>query len=247
MTPDAAPHYRRDLSLVHHRGFGFHADGCAAGILDLLGPVRERDGLVLELGCGSGRLTRHLVDAGHRVIASDASPAMLELVREIVPEAEEVRRLALPDDPLPDADAVVSVGHVLSYLPDAAAIERALVGIAEALRPAGVVAVDLCDLRWGEVRRGQPGSGRVGDDWAVITAFTMPSADRFVREITTFVRNEDGSWRRDDERHENVLVDTSEVPRLLAQHGVRVEVHRELGGYRLPEGLVAITGVRDSH
>ena len=76
------PYYRDDLALVHHRGFGFHADLCAPGILELLAPVRERDGLVLEVGCGSGLLTRYLVDAGHRVLATDASPAMLELARE---------------------------------------------------------------------------------------------------------------------------------------------------------------------
>ena len=65
-------YYRRDLALVHHRGFGFHADRTAPGILALLEPVRERRGLVLELGCGSGLLTRHLLDAGHRVSATDA-------------------------------------------------------------------------------------------------------------------------------------------------------------------------------
>ena len=30
------PYYRRDLALVHHLGFGFHADATAAGVLKLL-------------------------------------------------------------------------------------------------------------------------------------------------------------------------------------------------------------------
>src|SRR5437588_2039047 len=124
------PYYHRDLALVHHRGFGFHADMCAPGILELLAPVRARGGLVLELGCGSGLLTRYLVDAGHRVVATDASPAMLELAREHAPGAEEIRQIVLPDDPLPQADAVVSIGHVMSYLDDEAAIDRALVATA---------------------------------------------------------------------------------------------------------------------
>ena len=75
MTASHEPYYRRDLALVHHLGFGFHADACAPGILKLLEPVRARDGVVLELGCGSGLLTKHLVDADYRVIATDASPA----------------------------------------------------------------------------------------------------------------------------------------------------------------------------
>jgi hypothetical protein len=37
-TPDAG-YYRRDLALVHHLGFGFHADMCAPGILELLEPA----------------------------------------------------------------------------------------------------------------------------------------------------------------------------------------------------------------
>src|SRR6266498_5935162 len=80
----SAPYYRGDLALVHDLGFGFHADRCAPGILASLEPVRQRGGLVLELGCGTGLLTRYLVNAGHRVIATDASPAMLDRARRAV-------------------------------------------------------------------------------------------------------------------------------------------------------------------
>jgi hypothetical protein len=49
-------YYQHDLALVHARGFGQHADRCSPGVLDLLAPVRG--GLVLEVGCGAGALTR---------------------------------------------------------------------------------------------------------------------------------------------------------------------------------------------
>jgi SAM-dependent methyltransferase len=238
------PYYRRDLARVYHLGYGFHADACAPGILTLLEPIRDRGGLVLELGCGSGLLTRHLIEAGHRVIATDASPAMLELAREVVDGAEEIRQLVLPDDPLPGCDAIVSVGHALSYLPDEASVERALAAVAGALRPGSVFAIDLCDLRWGETRRDEPSQGRVGDDWAIIARFSLPRANLYVREITTFLRTEDGTWRRDDEHHENVLVDTSRLPAFLAQHGLEVRVTPSFGDEELPEGLVAIVGGR---
>jgi SAM-dependent methyltransferase len=242
MSPGSDRYYRRDLALVHHLGFGFHADRTAPGILRLLEPVRERNGLVLELGCGSGLLTRHLLDAGHRVIATDASPAMLELTRATAPDAEDVRELVLPDQQLPRADAIVSVGHVLSYLPDEASIDQALVAVAAALEPGGVVAIDLCDLAWGAERVDAPDYTRVEDDWAIITRFSVPKPSRFVREMTTFVRDDDGTWRRDDERHDNVLVDTSRVPGLLAEHGVDATVRAAFGDEEEPAGLVAITG-----
>jgi SAM-dependent methyltransferase len=244
MDRGSAPSYRRDLALVHHRGFGEHADACAPGIVELLAPVRERDGLVVELGCGSGLLTRHLLDSGHRVVATDASPAMLEFARAVAPEAEDVRQLVLPDDPIPAADAIVSVGHVLSYLPDEAAIDRALIAITDALRTRGVLAIDLCDLEWGEARREAPGLGRAGDDWAIVTEFSVPAANRFVRDMTIFVRNDDGSWRRDEERHENVLVDTALVPGLLARHGVEARLAPSFGTEQLPTGLRAVIGSR---
>jgi SAM-dependent methyltransferase len=236
------PYYRRDLALVHHRGFGFHADGCAPALIELLEPVRARDGLVLEIGCGSGLLTRHLVDAGFRVLATDASPAMLELARETAPDAYDIARLRLPDDPVPEADAVVGVGHPLNYLPTRDAVERAMVALARALRPGGVIATDLEDHEWGERRVDQADQARLGDDWAIISRYSVPDRDHFVREMTTFVRGDRGTWRRDDERHDNVLLDVSTVPALVAREGVDATMQRSLGAYELPVGLFALVG-----
>jgi SAM-dependent methyltransferase len=243
-APDA-PYYRRDLALVHHRGFGFHADACAPGILELLEPVRKRAGCVVEIGCGSGLLTRYLIDAGHRVVATDASPDMLDLARDVAGDAEEIRSLVLPDDPIPPADAIVGVGHCLNYLPEAVDIDRALVAIAQALRPGGILAIDLCDLEWGEARRDAPNAGWVDEDWALVTQFSTPSPDRFVRQMATFIREDDGSWRRDDERHDNILIDTDLVPDLLGTHGVEATVRSSFGTETLPIGLRAIVGLRE--
>jgi SAM-dependent methyltransferase len=234
------PYYGPDLALAHHLGFGFHADMCAPGILRLLEPVRERDGLVLEIGCGSGLLTKHLLDAGHRVVATDASPAMLDLARETAGGAD-LRLLSLPDDPLPEADAVVGVGHVLNYLPDIDAIERGLAAIGKALRPGGVLAIDLCDLEWARHRADARPAGWLGEDWALITQFSIPSPDRFVRQMATFIREDDGSWRRRDERHDNVLIATERVPGLLAETGVTATVRASFGDEELPPGLTAVT------
>ena len=244
--PTNEPYYRRDLAYVFDRGYGFHAEACAPGILALLEPVRARRGLVLEIGCGSGLLTRRLVEAGHRVIATDASPAMLDLTRDAVGGAAEVRALVLPDDPIPAVDAVVGIGHALNYLPDAAAVGRGLVALADAVLPGGVLAVDLCDLEWGTAREGAMAQGRVGDDWAIITRFSRPAPDRFDRDLTTFVRGADGSYRRADEHHANVLIDTSAVPALLRERGVTATIGSSFNDDRhpLPVGLRSIVGRR---
>ena len=244
MSETDYPYYRANLAHVHHSGFGFHADACARGLLALLASVRERDGLVVELGCGSGHLTRHLLKNAYRVIATDASPAMLELARREAANVEDFRLLVLPDDPIPAADAIVSVGHVLSYLPDESAIRRALRAICGALRPGGVLALDICDLHWGETRRNAPPFASVNDQWVLVTRFSVPAPNRFVREMTTLIRGDDGAWRRDDERHDNVLIDTSYVPELLRESGVDATLGSSFGGEDLPTGLVTIVGQR---
>lgn len=234
------PYYRQDLAHIHDIGFGFHADRVAVGILRLLEPVRAAGGLVLELGCGSGALTRHLLAAGHRVIATDASPAMLELARVNAPQAR-IARLTLPDDPLPRADAVVAVGHPLNYLPDEAAVRRTLRAAVAALNPGGVLALDIAELAYAaNAAVGQ--RAMVHDDWAVVIRVSTPQPDRYVREITTFVRLADSSWRRDDERHDNVLVDAAAIPGWLAETGVTVRIGRSFGAEELPPGLLAIVG-----
>jgi len=77
-----------------------------------------------------------------------------------------------------------------------------------------------------------------------VTRFSTPERNKFVREMTTFVKQADGTWRRDDERHDNVLVATARVPRVLSDHGVRARVAASFGSEALPAGLVAIVGER---
>jgi hypothetical protein len=77
-----------------------------------------------------------------------------------------------------------------------------------------------------------------------MTEFAVPSPDRFVRDMTTFLPNPDGSWRRDDERHVNVLIDTGRVPDRLAEEGIHAHVATGFGEAALPAGIVAVIGHR---
>jgi hypothetical protein len=56
------------------------------------------------------------------------------------------------------------------------------------------------------------------------------------------VRNPDGTWRRDDERHDNVLIDTSRLPKMLAEYQVDAVVSNSFGDEILPVGLYAVIG-----
>jgi SAM-dependent methyltransferase len=118
--------------------------------------VRDRvgdGGELLDLGCGSGELARHLAGIGYRMTGFDIAPEMLHQA-EAADEAHNVRWIRL--DPgwhtLPAAssslDAVIAAS-VLEYTPDPRAMLREC---ARVLRPGGILLCTVPDLahpvRW---------------------------------------------------------------------------------------------------
>ena len=56
--------YREDLAYIHDVGHADFALRSAPGILEILRESGLRDGLVVDLGCGSGLWARKLLQAG---------------------------------------------------------------------------------------------------------------------------------------------------------------------------------------
>lgn len=243
-------YYHPDLAWVHHTGYSQHVERVAAGIVRLL-----RDGglcvgaRVLDIGCGSGLLARKLLDAGFAVHGVDASPAMIALARDYAPGADfDVMRLPTGlapgiDGSLPDADAVVSTGHVLNYLDTRADIAQALGELARAVRPGGVIAIDLMTGRYSEKRVADAVHAKVEDDWVIVTRFSQPEPCRFDRAITIFRRAGD-AWRRSDETHRNLTFDVDDALNLLRDNRIDAQCRAAFGDEILPEGLAVLTGVR---
>lgn len=108
-------------------------------------------GLVVDVGCGVGRLEAALADRFERVVAVDVTPAMLEQARTRVtrPEVTFVRA-DVARDPVPegrDADLVVSE-RVVQHL-DPADVVPHLRGLVGLLRPGGVAVVQVpVSLPW---------------------------------------------------------------------------------------------------
>ena len=221
------PYYEEPLARIHHEAYGQFADLVAPGVLERLGDPKS----VLELGAGSGALTRHLLRAGHQVVSTDASPAMVELASRHVPEAKP-RILELPDDPIPEADVIVAVGHVFNYLDNEGDVTAALLAAGRALRPGGLLLTDLLDLSYGETRS-QPTEHRVeGDGWVMTTHLDLQSSTRFVRTMT--IETVEGVTQ---EVHTNVLVNVEELAQNLDSEGFPTSVSDSFGSETLPPGF----------
>lgn len=96
----------------------------------------ERDATVLDVGCGTGRVTEHvarLVPSG-RVIAIDASADMVALARERLGERADVRRCDVLDLDLDAEVDVVFSTATLHWVTDHDALWPVL---ARALKPGG--------------------------------------------------------------------------------------------------------------
>ena len=90
---------------------------------------------VLDLGAGTGKLTRALLDAGHRVTAVEPLDEMRAILSSQLPAASV---LAGSAEHLPLADAsvdAVAVGSAFHWFDESAALAE----IARVLRPAGVL------------------------------------------------------------------------------------------------------------
>ena len=216
--------YGPDLAYIHHAGFSEFAESAAPGLLEILWKHGVRDGLVVEIGCGSGILARELTRAGFEVLGFDASPAMIALARETAPRARfEVGAFDAID--IPPGNAVVAMGEVLHYgtfdgvrrLVANAKTKLLIFDIAErgAYPPYDERRVD-------------------GDDWSVI-AIKESDGMHLTRRILTF-RADGDTMRRTEEVHALELYDRAELQALLREHGFRLQVRRSYGTRRLPKG-----------
>src|SRR3954447_6729882 len=90
--------------------------------------------LTIDIGCGEGRLSRHLKSEGHRVIGIDASPSLIAAARSADPSIEVVRADAAC---LPLAHACADLVIAFMSLQDIDALPAAVREAARVLRPGG--------------------------------------------------------------------------------------------------------------
>jgi SAM-dependent methyltransferase len=120
---------------AYERGRAGYPVPAIEAILAVTGAAPGRT--LLELGAGTGKLTRELIGSGARVIALEPVAGMRALLAETVPGAEPLDAVA-EAVPLPAAgvDAVVAGQCFHWFDPEAATAE-----VARVLRPDGAVAL----------------------------------------------------------------------------------------------------------
>ena len=232
--------YGTDLAYIHHVGFGGFVAAAAPALVERLTAVRIRDGVVVDLGCGSGLLARELVRCGYDVVGIDQSPEMLALARRAAPRARFMRA-RIADARLPRCRAVFAIGETLSYLDRGSQRPRVLrplfARLARVLQPGGLFIFDLVVQKAGSAMAYR--TWQAGEDWAVLVDVREDAAARTVtRHITTF-RDAAGGYRRTDERHVVGVYSRADVLAWLRAAGFSATVSRQYGSVRLPPRRLA--------
>jgi SAM-dependent methyltransferase len=129
-----------------------------------LGPGRD----VLDLGAGTGKLTRALLTTGANVIAVEPGDAMRAELERVVPGAKSLRGSA-EDIPLPDASVDgIAVGQAFHWFRH----DEAIPELHRVLRPGGRIA-----LVWNSRDAEQPIQREIGDLIAAFVPRNRPPAE----------------------------------------------------------------------
>lgn len=116
-------------------------------ILNLLGVELSEDQVVVDIGCGLGRLTRPLARQTRRVLAIDVSAEMLAQAKELNPTLTNVEWIhgdGTSLQPIPDAGTDACVSHVVfRHIPDPEITLGYIREMGRVLSPGGFAAFEL--------------------------------------------------------------------------------------------------------
>ena len=183
----------------------------------------------LELGCGSGAFCRALAREGYRMTGADLSAPMLSKAAALAREEglnipfvqADAAKLKTPER----YDFILSPNDCYNYVSQKnlpSAIKRA----AACLKKGGIFWFDVSS----EYKfREKIANNMFADDREQVTylSFNRHCGDREETEVTLFVREGDGRFRRFDERHTQYIHAEADI--LSALDGAGFELLREEG------------------
>lgn len=192
----------------------------------LVGILRREgiaQGLVCELGCGTGRMTRLLAQSGYDLIGIDASQEMLSIARTqesagILYLAQDMREFELYGT----VRAVVSVCDTMNYLLEAKDLLQVFRLVNNYLDPGGIFLFDLnTEYKFRELMGIQSFSEH-REEGSLIWDNYYDEEER-VNEyaLTIFLRQEQGLYQKYEEVHYERCYSLSEVSALLEQAGMQ--------------------------
>lgn len=212
----------------------------AEGIAQILREHGITDGTVLDLGCGTGKLTRLMAQKGYDLIGVDNSIEMLEVAREYemqeeaaVPSEEEegqenqilylcqdMRELELYDT----VRAVYSACDSVNYILEEEELLRVFQRVNQSLDPQGIFLFDCNTPYKYEVLLGENTFAENREESSFIWENYYDEESRINQyDLTLYIAAQDGLFQRFEETHLQKNYETDTIRRLLLRAGMEIE------------------------
>ena len=199
------------------------------------------DGLVLELGCGTGSMTELLAEEGYDMIGVDNSPDMLEIAMEkreksghdILYLLQDMREFELYGT----VKVVVSVCDSVNYITEEEDLLQVFRLVNNYLDPGGIFIFDLNTVYKYRELLGDTTIAENREESSFIWENSFYEEDQINEyDLTLFIRQENGLFRRYEETHYQRAYELETVKKLLCKAGLKLEAVYDAFTYESPTG-----------
>lgn len=193
-------------------------------IKSLLKEYKIEDGLVLDLGCGTGKITRLLEDAGYDMIGIDYSEEMLEIAREHQEEGSNILYL-LQDmrefELYGTVRAVVSVCDSMNYITEEEDLLQVFRLVNNYLDPKGLFIFDLNTVYKYKELLGETTISENREEGSFIWDNYYEEEEQINEyDLTLFIKEKDNLYRKYEETHFQKAYTLEKVKELLEKAGM---------------------------
>lgn len=191
-------------------------------LTELLKEYRIEEGVVCELGCGTGKMTRLLADAGYDMIGVDMSEDMLAIAsmenpQQILYLCQDMRELELYGT----VAAVVSVCDSMNYLLEEDDLLEVFQRVNEYLEPGGVFLFDLNTIYKYETLLGETTICENRLEGSFIWENYYDEEEQINEyDLTLFIQEKENLYRKFEETHYQRGYSMEKIRTLLEEAGM---------------------------
>lgn len=200
---------------------------------------------VLDLGCGTGTLTRILSEMGYEMVSVDRSVDMLVEAQAKTDDLAVPPLLLCQDitalDLYGTVDAAVSCLDVLNYVPTAK-LPEVFRRLSLFIEPGGLLLFDIHSPERLRNMDGQVNVDETEDVYCVWRAAFDENARRLRYDMDIFIRANKGTWLREFEEHIEYAHEPDEVEKMMRDSGF-TDIRRTDGPLR-SQGRIHFSAIK---
>jgi len=210
--------YDRFMDNIPYKGWGEYVTG-------LLNEYGIRDGLILDLGCGTGSLTELLADRGYDMIGVDNSEDMLQIAmdkreksgKDILYLMQDMREFELYGT----AQAVLSICDCMNYILEYEDMVEVFRLVNNYLDPGGIFIFDLNTIYKYETLMGESTIAEDREECSFIWDNYYDKESQINEyDLSLFIRQEEDLYRKYTENHYQRAYSLEEVKMVINEAGM---------------------------